>query len=202
MATTKTLPKDVLESIATQIGIRLEPPTAYEGHAHALNVAVPSNPEIGETFEVWKLIPDAAGEIEKGNLDITKLVRPSGLWHHQLRLNSNAFGFARSKPLGADPDSWSVRDIFMSDLAAKIDQAIKWVDDNIPEDLVEVRLLSMPIQQVEAFWFVAKSPEASKWDNQLFIIHSREAIDELGQLMDAKTFLESLPGKPRGMGIR
>lgn len=202
MATTKTLPKAVLESIASQIGSRLDPPAGEEGHALALDAPVPSNPEIGETFEVWKLIPDSVDEIKKGNLDITKLARPAGLWHHQLRQHKTAFGFARSKPLGADPDSWSVRDIYTSDLAAKIDDAIKWVDRHIPDDVVEVRLLSMPIQQVEAFWFVAKSPEAEKWNNQLFIIHSREAIDELGQQIDAKSFLSSLPENARGMGIR
>jgi|SRR5215216_3362319 len=202
MAITKTLPTDVLESIATQIGARLGPSPEGQPQFFRFDPS-PSRPEIGETFEVWKLIPDAIDEITKGNLDITRLTRRTGFWHHQLRDETRAFGFARSKPLGADPDTWSVRDIFMSELAAKIHMAISWVDKNIPDNQVEVRLLSMPAHQVEAFWFVSKDPRyADEWNDQLLIIHSRDAIEELGPKIDSKSFLASLPRMPRGMGIR
>ena len=203
MAVTKTLPTDVLESVAAQISDRLQPLSNEDPDLLVPESVVPSAPEIGESFEVWKLIPDAMDEIENGNLDITKLARPAGIWHHQLRENGQAFGFARSKPLGADAASWSVRDVFTSELAAKIDMAIGWIDERIPDDEVEVRLLSIPIQQVEAFWFVSKDPEVpSEWNNQLLIIHSREAIEELGRQIDSESFLASLPAQPRGMGIR
>jgi hypothetical protein len=202
MAVTKTLPTDVLESIATQIGARFGPMPEGHGHFFRFDPSA-SRPEIGETFEVWKLIPDAIDEITRGNLDITKLTRPTGIWHHQLRDETRAFGFARSKPLGAGPDDWSVRDIFMSEVAAKIDTAINWVDRNIPDNQVEVRLLSLPAYQVEAFWFVSKDPNyADEWNDQLLIIHSRDAIDGLGPKIDSKSFLASLPRMPRGMGIR
>lgn len=204
MAFTKTLPQDVLNSIANDIGARFEP---SDGNMHFR--AIDGRPleqhglNLGETFEVWRLIPDAIREIASANTDIARLTRRSGLWHHQLRSGGEPVGFARSKPLGPDPSSWSVRDIFTSEVAARIDEAIAWVDKNVPDD-VEVRLLSIPAQQVEAFWFVTDAQSHQQWNDTLLVLRAPERMPELEflKLVNSKEFLKSLDTPERGRGIK
>ena len=206
MAVTKTLPTDVLNSIAKQIGDRIGPIDGIRQFRTLDGQPLPDQGlSVGESFEVWKFIPDALEEITDGNFDITKLVRRAGVWHHQLRLENQAVGFARSKPLGPDPASWSVRDIFVSDLAQAVDEAIAYIDDHGLPDNVEVRLISMPRQQLEAFWFVSEgSPPDPKWNNQVLIVRAPERIHEFAFLrqMRSEDFLAALVTKERGMGIR
>lgn len=204
MAFTKQLPTDVLSAIADQVGTRLQPLPGGELHFIALNgEALPSEGlEVGESFEVWKFVPDISNRVAQGEDDITQLTRRSGIWHHQLRRGQQAFGFARSKPLGADADSWSVRDICTSQLAAQIEEGIAWIDANIPEDQVEVRMLSSPAQQVEAFWFVSQERAGDKWNNQLLIIKSPDNLSSLGTVVDSQSLLASFRTRERGMGLR
>ena len=204
MAFTKTLPQEVLNSIADDLGARFEPSDDHM-HFRALNGRpLPRHGlNLGETFEVWRLIPDAIREIASGNTDIALLTRRSGLWHHQLRSGGEPVGFARSKPLGPDPGSWSVRDIFTSEVAAKIDEAIAWVDEKVSDD-VEVRLLSIPSQQVEAFWFVTDSDDHEQWNNTLLVLRAPERMPELEflKLVNSEEFLKSLDTPERGRGIK
>lgn len=203
MAFSKTLPADVLTAIADDIGGRLQPASgnidliAFNG-----GDAPPGGLNLGETFEVWKLIPDALVEIADGNREIEALTRRAGLWHHQIRRNGKAIGFARSKPYGADAKSWSVRDIFISEMATKIDEAITYVDKYVVEE-VEARLLSIPIQQVEAFWFVSDVQDNS-WSNKVLIISTSDRIREFESLkeMSSEDFLAALVTEKRGMGVR
>lgn len=206
MVFTRTLPTDVLNSIAEQIGGRLQPIDGKRQFFRSDGRELPDQGlSVGESFEVWKFIPDALEEIADGNLDITKLVRRAGLWHHQLRQENEALAFARSRPLGSDAASWSVRDIFVSDLAQAVDDAIAYVDEqNLPDD-VEVRLISMPRQQLEAFWFVSEGDQRQQqWNNQVLIVRAPERIKEFAPLkqMSSESFLAALITKERGMGVR
>jgi|RhiMethySRZTD1v2_1073278.scaffolds.fasta_scaffold24381_6 hypothetical protein len=206
MAVTKTLPTDVLNSIAKQVGERMQP---IDGNRQFRSLdgqpLADQGWSVAESFEVWKFIPDALEEIADGTNDITRLVRRAGVWHHQLRQEDKAIGFARSKPLGPDPASWSVRDIFVSDLAQAFDRAIVHVDHQHVPDNVEVRLISMPRQQVEAFWFVSEaSPPDPNWNNQVLIVRTPKQIHEFAFLkqMKSEEFLAALVTKEPGMGIR
>lgn len=200
MAFSKTLPADVLKVIAGDIGARLQPtPDHINFIGPGLENLPQSSLNVGESFEVWKLTPDALEEIAYGNREIEALTRRSGLWHHQIRRNGEAIGFARSKPFAADAESWSVRDIFISEMAKKIDEAITYVDKYIEED-VEARLLSIPIQQVEAFWFVSGDSSSHK----VLIISTSDRIREFEALkeMSSEDFLAALVTKQHGMGVR
>jgi hypothetical protein len=210
MASTKQLPADVLSVVADQIGVRIEPKQGdTDGHTHFMTLdggpLVDDKLNVGESFEAWRLVPDAIDAIAEGERNIDKLARRSGFWHHQIRKDKKPLGFARSKPLGPDASSWSVRDIFMSELASEIDEAIAKVDAAGIPDEIEVRLLSIPGQQVEAFWFVSDNSKGAKdWVNKLMIIRSPTRIPqfEFLKVLDAPDFLAALVTENRGMGVR
>jgi hypothetical protein len=198
MAYTRTLPQEVLTEIARQIGNRQPPPPPHDSD--------PVQPvqTIAETFEVWSLITGVTKEYEAGNRELASLARPSGVWHHQLRTGENATAFARSKPLGPTPDTWSLRALFWSPLATTIAKAIEWADSNVP-DQVEARLLSVRFQQTEAFWFVTApdSELAPKWNDKLYILTAPKQLLTLqpGTLVDSKAFLEAVCGPKRLTGV-
>lgn len=207
MAFTQRLPNDVLAVIADQVSSSIED----SGDAGGLPTAGPAQPSepipppdapprrysIGESFELWTFARGMTKEYDAGNRDLSTLVRRSGVWHHQLKVNESAEGFARSKPLGPTPESWSVREIFWSPLAKSIDKAIDWIDEHVP-DGVEARLLSAPFQQTEAFWFVTSpsSPLAEEWNDALFIVASSKHLEELkpGAVVNSSTFLKAMAG--------
>ena len=138
-------------------------------------------------------------EIESGNRDIVSLARPSGIWQHQIRVGTKTVGFAFSQPLGATPDSWSLRELFSSDSAGKIADAIDLIDQQVPDD-VEARLLKIAYQQIDAFWFVGISN--SEWHNQIMIVNSAARIPEFtfSTVLPSATFIELQVGKATGMG--
>jgi len=214
MAFTQTLPNEVLAEIAAQISSSIEESGESDiiGGTPGGDLPQPTPPSdatplsytIGESFEVWTFARGMTKEYESGNRDLSALVRRSGIWHHQLKVNGAPTGFARSKPLGPTPESWSVREIFWSPLAKRIDEAIDWIDDNVPEG-VEARLLSAPFQQTEAFWFVTKpnSPLAGKWNDKLWIVVTSKRLPELksGMLVNSSTFLQAMAGPKPGEGL-
>lgn len=209
MAFTQTLPDEVLAVVAEQISSSLEEQGVSDELDGAPGVILPqpSGPStgpaytIGESFQVWTFTPGMTEEYEEGNRDLSELARPSGVWHHQLKVNGSPKGFARSKPLGSTPKSWSVRQVFWSPLAKSIDEGIDWIDSNVPEG-VEARLLSVPFQQTEAFWFVTApdSPLAGDWNNWLWIVTSSRRLRQLqpGTRVDSDTFLEAMASPKPG----
>ena len=214
MAFTQRLPNEVLAEIAAQISSSIEESGESDtiGGAPGVDQPQPTPPPdgtppsytIGESFELWTFARGMTKEYEAGNRDLSALVRPSGVWHHQLKINGVPRGFARSKPLGPTPESWSVREIFWSPLAKRIDEGIEWTDHNVPEH-VETRLLSAPFQQTEAFWYVTKpgSPLAGKWNDKLWIVVASKRLPELkpGTLVNSSTFLQAMAGPKPGEGF-
>lgn len=200
MAITKKLPQDVLESVAQQIGTRLGLPS----HTSNLEASLaPPGLDLGETFEVWSLPPDALEEIANG-IELSTVARQTGLWHHQIRSNQQARTFARSKPLGATPDSWSLRGLFVSSLAEQMSAAIDWIETNVPAN-VEARYLSLPSRQLDAFWLVAEpnSPEFYDWNDKIVVIRAgaSSALNSL-EVMSSEELLQVLLEEDRGGGLR
>src|ERR1044072_9807307 len=105
MAFSTPLPAEIIDVIARQVSERLAVRSmtplfdldAFESQAI----------RIGESFHIWKFVPDSIPEIESGNRDINALARPSGIWQSQIRVGTKTVGFALSQPLGPTPDSWS-----------------------------------------------------------------------------------------------
>ena len=206
MAFTRTLPEDVLRTIADQVAARIRVAPA-DAHSLFMTESVSEGENtlnLGESFQVWTLIKGFTNEVANGNLELSSLARESGVWHHQIRSNEIAGGFARSQALGPTADSWSLRELFSSPLAESIDEAIAWVDENIPDE-VEVRLLSVPFQQVEAFWFVTQqdSPLHDTLNDFLLILMAPEHLGKLVPLtlVSSSEFLRSIANPTRGMGF-
>lgn len=198
MAFSSPLPSEIVDVIAKQVSERLAvrsrtplfDPDAFK--SKSIN--------IGESFLIWSFIPDGVPEIESGNRDIDSLARPSGIWQHQIRVGTKTVGFALSQPLGATPDSWSLREMFSSDFAGRIADAIDLIDDQVPDD-VEARLLKIAYQQIEAFWFV--SPSNSEWHNKIMIVNSSTRIPAFtfSKVLPSEAFIDLQVGKQTGMGL-
>lgn len=203
MANTKQLPPEVLEVVAQQIGARLgifpDDPNFFAAEASAAEPSL----DLAESFEVWSLPPDALEEVANG-LDLPDIARPTGVWHHQIRSNREARSFARSRPLGPTPDSWSVRELFVSSLAEDLSNAIDWVENNVPPNL-EVRYLSSPPHQVDAFWLLAEpsSPLFTEWNNRVVIIRAgaSSVLNSL-EMLSSQDFFRVLQEEDRGAGLR
>jgi hypothetical protein len=157
MAHAPEIPSDALASIARQIGSRLPRPgapgapstVAFERSAEG---AAPI--EIGESFPVYMLGVD---KLQGGDDNLPRIVRPTGVWQHQIRIGDEAQDIARStapKPgAPAGGDGWQVQEVVRSAAAPRIDAAIAWIDQNkdIAEDAV-ANLLLVPAFYLTAFW--------------------------------------------------
>jgi hypothetical protein len=198
MAFSSPLPSEIVDVIAKQVSERLAIPS--RNPLFDLDAFESQSINIGENFLIWNFIPDSVPEIDSGNRDIDSLARPSGIWQHQIRVGTKTVGFALSQPLGATPDSWSLREIFSSELAGRIADAIEIIDDQVPDD-VEARLLKIAYQQIDAFWFV--SPSNSDWHNKIMIVNSATRIPEFtfSKVLPSETFIELQVGKQTGMGL-
>jgi hypothetical protein len=146
VATTDRLPDDTLKAIAAQL-----PTFTARGPFLPKNVAAPAEPdEIGESFAVCQL---DVSQVRKPPKDLSKLTTPSGFWHHQLRTAGVATHTAVSTKQGFG-DGHEVQQMFASPVAAKIDEAVAWVDKNVTGKAT-VRLLVAPAYYVHALLVIA-----------------------------------------------
>src|SRR5213593_77019 len=119
--------------------------------------------EVGESFSLYML---PAEGIQRGTEhrdwpDLQHLVKETGRWHHQIRFGGKGRGFARSIAPPYAPERSSIRELFLSPLAERIDKTIDWLDKHVSEDLV-VRLLEVPAYQVYAFWIFDEAKGESR----------------------------------------
>jgi hypothetical protein len=145
VAKTETLPNDVLDVIAQKLGSRL--PRVVTANVLGGGAPAGAPPSLQETFALWML---EASDVIAPTSDLTRLVKNLGVWHHQIAAAGNPVAFARSRPLGADAASWSIREVSNSMLASAIDDTITWIDANIPDPLT-VRLVTIPAYSVYVF---------------------------------------------------
>lgn len=134
--------------------------------------------ELVETFAVWTLGARALapargrGAAEKSGAEksgaaksaakagaLNALARSTGRWHHQIRVGGKAAAFARSAGQKLRLDSASLRGLFVSPLARKVEEAVGWIDENVPDGRNGVRdplvrLLVVPSRQLHAFWLL------------------------------------------------
>jgi hypothetical protein len=186
MAHADALPSDVIDAVAAQIG-------AQAGKSLGAAVLQSKAMELTESFSIWALGADA---VTKSDVDLSQLAEQTGRWHHQIKLNGRAESFARSMPLGPDAASWMVRELFESEIAKKIDDAIEWIDQNVKGDPV-VRLLIVPAYHLHAFWL--KEGDASK----VLIVDMPPGLTRLqyGKLYTSKEFLDALAQEQHIIGI-
>lgn len=150
MARAPEIPAAALASIARQVGARM--PAAPAG-ARSLAEAAAAPAVIGESFPVYMLGLD---KIQGGERNLPDVVRQTGVWQHQVRHGSQAQEIARSlaPPPGADStggQGWLVQEVVRSPVAPRIEEAISWIDQNVPEDAV-ASILVVPAFYLTAFW--------------------------------------------------
>lgn len=104
--------------------------------------------EIGETFPVHFL---RRGDLPSGRQlrRIGHVVGPAKHWHVQLRSRGTPVLAAQAQvvPKG----DWEVLNVFGAPLAAKVAEAVHWVDQDMPEPGV-ARMLAIPVKRIFALW--------------------------------------------------
>jgi len=149
MASSATLPKDVVEQIASQIGERLTG-AAQQALSQSKGLTV------AEAFPVWTLGLDATASADG---QLSSLASATGYWHHQIRHGDDAIEYAKSRPLGPSSADWRLEEIVTSPIAKGIDDALKWIEANVRGD-GEVRLLVVPAYFVHALWLLIDASDS------------------------------------------
>jgi hypothetical protein len=233
MASLRQLPDEALRQIALQIGGRLyaafspvaviEPTPLVDGidipsdfaPIHGIAELATARYEIAESLQIWKLAANVLDEFALSQGDLVTLARPTGGYHHQVKATAaspgsptTAVAFANSWQTGSGPTDWSVRDVFFSPLAAKIDEAIASADNLVPEE-ADTRLLSLPEYQLEAIWFVILSEDKTTRDvtvrratSKVIVVEAPNSFKESKMsLLNSTDFLRALVGTRTGMGF-
>jgi len=152
-----TLPTDFKKTIKQQIGYML--PGLLHQHSGR-----PKSVELRESFLTWTL--DLNTLLQQA-LDLKTLrarmsagsflpAQETGVWHHQILFDGEPRAWAESEVLASGKAR--VREVSISPLAKKIDDAIEWVESPAREwaksASVHVRLLSLPSLLMHTFWLL------------------------------------------------
>ena len=208
MAELIKLPKKALESIARQIGARLYDEIYRREDGGKLKSF---EFEMWETFEIWQFRPDPPSDLTQTREDLVTLARRTGVWHHQIKAGvgggpKKAVAFAQSWPGSGQGDDL-LRDLFLSQLAAKIDEAITLADNWLPDKAI-VRLLSLPEYKVEALWFLSASDdvESPHPTSRVILVDVPDSFptrsgESAMSPMSSSDFIRALGRTRRGMGL-
>jgi hypothetical protein len=189
MIVKETLPKEVKETIKEQIGYML--PGLFHQQSDR-----PVSVQLRESFLTWTLDLNA---LVQQTLDFKTLVaqmrqglslpaQQAGVWHHQILFNGEPRAWAESEVSASGQPR--VREVSISPLAKKIDDAIEWVESPAREwaksPSLHVRLLSLPSLLIHTFWLLEP--------RNVYVIGALPKFVNLleRQLLDEAAFLEAL----------
>jgi hypothetical protein len=186
MAHAPPIPNDVLANLARQLADR---PSKLTMQSLAENQPV----GIAESFPVFALGLDTISDPSRSLRDIATA---TGMWHHQLRHGPLPNEFARSVVNGPSAADWKISEVVSSAATQNIDDAIGWIDQNVPGDPI-ARLLVAPAYYLTAFWLDGPNGE------QVVIADrpERYGMLELHHLYSAAEFLRLLSEAPHAQGI-
>jgi hypothetical protein len=185
MAHAEQLSNKELGALAAELGSYLANPSGF-GLTSLTDV------RIAETFEVWTLGLDTIVYATQKGIDIARVACPSCHFHHQLLLEGEPRAFARShREITSCLAQWLIDGVFVSGLAAHIDEAIGFLDQRDSSDRL-VRLLVVPSYQLHALWLIGKEatagivvadapPEFTVFGSQTFL-SSKEFLQDLSLL--------------------
>jgi hypothetical protein len=214
MANTTPPPLETMAEVGRQLRERLivdeipdEPVFSFDS-LERVSMARESTVDLGTSIELWRLSLRAVERAKVEDLGLRDLAKRIG-WHYQFKVNDNSVGFARSASLKDARDS-AVEEIFVSDVAQAIDQAINWANENagtnekVSDDRT-ARVLTVPSFQIEALWFIQEDP-AGRGDNSngdVYLVSVPPGVERLreSQFISADTFLEALRDQSPGMGL-
>lgn len=187
MAHVKELPDHALHTIAEQVG-RLYPSLDNSVTQHQPPA------ELTETFPVWSLSINA---IDTDTDNLLDLAQDTYRWHSQISIAGKPKGVARATTLGEDALDWTVKQVLKSDLAKKVDAAIRWIDTEVETNPL-VRILEVPAFFITALWLIDGQ------ESSVVIAKGSESLQSLNCLVryPSQTFLEILRRESPAIGIR
>lgn len=173
---------------------------------------------LGRTLAVWGLKPRVVEAVGEGfnPRTLDDWARPLNRWHHQIKIDRNSSAFARSLSSPAEsvepPAEESVaslRQLAVSPKAEKIEQGIKWVEQNPQRDPGSfglsapyeplVRLLETSAYRTTALLLVVESEGSAR----VLVVDSptRNKGPQEGQFFEPAEFLKTLSAVsiPRGI---
>jgi hypothetical protein len=132
--------------------------------------------ELRESFEVWALGLDSLAHAIHSRRQIRQLARPVDRWHHQIAFAGRPAAFARSSSSPVTGEH-QLEELFVSQLAQSIDEAIAWLDENAAaED--HIRFLIVPACHLYSFWL-----ESEDLQSRLMVIDTTAPRPEEHQEM-------------------
>jgi hypothetical protein len=155
--------------------------------------------ERGETFSVWKLEPDVIASSAGRGMDLLKLAKPTGRWHHQIKSLGKIQAWARSGPIEPGASQGVLHRLSVSSLAAGVELALKKIDPYVTSDVL-VRLLEVPSFQLCVLWLINETSQES----QVLGIEYRPRFAKLqtDEPISSHDFLELLRKQKPVLGIR
>jgi hypothetical protein len=186
MAHSDELPRDTLNSIASQIGERLRSSARFRSMADAPGAA---RPEIAESFPVFVLSREAVAREGEAMED---LAQPTEYWHHQIRHGQESRHFARSR-------AGDLVELAASSMPAGIARAAEWVDAHADGD-PNVRLLSIPAYFITALWLHSPDRDAIVVADRPSAYSETLETDKIYEASDFLTRVRRM--RPGGMPVR
>jgi hypothetical protein len=159
---------------------------------------------LNETFAVYTLGADDIIHGQQTGADLLSLAEPADRYHHQIRVDNQAVGFARTT-IATDENGQSLCQLYLSELAPAIDAAIDWLDQLATTDQAFadsdplVRLLFVPAFYVYAFWLIKEQGESS----DVLVIKSPVSLQNLptDRVISSQEFLAAFQHAHPGGGL-
>jgi hypothetical protein len=189
MAVTQTLSPEIVTVVRTQLGYFLR----FLG----LDASDAQRLTLGESFPIFLVPADSLPRPPLDNLSTSLLVKSTGLWHHQLRIDNSPVAYATSGP-AANKDRWVIVRVVKSALAGKIDAAIELLDAQKANNQISAVLLTAPAFQVHAFLLT----NAASQQREILVVQSPFPQLQESRVYGEPTFVQTLAGIPPIMGIR
>ena len=162
MARTKQLDNRHIEYLRAQIGsfINTHPHPALQKGATFLT----------ESLEVWTVRSADFFSRPPVDIDFSRALVNTGNWHHQLSQGGIPVGYAISGLATSFAGGWTLRGLFVSNLAKQIGRAIETIDRLRPQDDIEAHYLTIPSHKMVLFYLRGYSSE------EVFVVKAMNAL--------------------------
>ena len=165
--------------------------------------------ELGENFLMACLSDKEIFDDKSLDRDLGDLVKLTGRRHHQLKhqliRGKRAFAYARTVVARNE----TLCQLFATNLAPKIQDAIRWLDrhekDEFAEGTWRVRLVTVPTFHTHAFLIqqLENGKVVSTGESKILVIKTTEWMDELSyeQLFTTENFLQAFKKQTPILGV-
>jgi hypothetical protein len=141
------IPTAAVQSVVEQLGQFLAMPKADLRRT----LGDVDEPALAESLAICFV---SAEQVIRPPAKLSLLIQPSGFWHHQVHTAAGPTHSARSSQQGFELTYLQVEQIVQSPIAAKVAEALAWVDQSFADDDATVRLLVIPAYYVQALLII------------------------------------------------